>query len=168
MTQKKSLSERLIEGAGILGRLWKRNRRCASRGWSIPQDDYLEEPFAINSCECSVQNEFCKGRLLWITLAADNRQEIVTGDHGLAFTMTSQQWDATGLTITLPIEGGQVTVGPKGSMSMAHFRELAKDPKGSAGIFALIKAFPKARIDGILAAGVVGGATGLPANQGAF
>jgi hypothetical protein len=156
MTPTNPLFDRLQKGAIKLGALWRSSRRCLSRGWSIQPGEYLENPFVMEPCDCEKKTDFCHARLLWLSLAAQNKQEIVPGEHGLALTMSSKQWDVTGLTITLPIkEGLQVKVGPKGSMSMAQFRELSKDPASAAGIFALIKAFPKARIDGIVEPGTV-------------
>lgn len=150
------LSERLQRGAIKLGALWRSKRRCETRGWSILPGEYLENPFVMESCDCEKKTDFCTARLLWLSLAAENKQEIVSGEHGLALTMTPKQWDATGLTITLPVADGlQVQVGPKGSMSMAQFQELSKDPTAAAGIFALVKAFPKARIDGIVEPGTI-------------
>lgn len=156
MTQKPSLlSDRLIRGAIKLGALARSKRLCASRGWSILPGEYLENPFVMDDCECQKPTDFCTARKLWLTLAAENGQEIVPGEAGLALSMKAEQWDATGLTITIPTNTADVRVGPKGSMSMAHFKELSKDPKSGASIFALIKAFPKARVEGIVDAGAV-------------
>jgi hypothetical protein len=140
------ISERLIKGAMKLGALWRSKRRC-TLGWSLTPEDICMEP-----CKCEVQTDFCRGRLLWITLAAQNGQlaDVEFGDYGLALMM-ARQWDATGLTITFSMSnGGEVRVGPKGSMSMAHYRELLKDPQSAISILALIKAFPKARVEGII------------------
>ena len=140
------ISDRLLKGAMKLGALWRSKRRCA-RGWSLTPEDICMEP-----CKCEPMTDFCKGRLLWITLAMQNGQgeDSEFGDYGLALMM-AKQWDATGLTITFLIPSGEeVRVGPKGSMSMAHYRELSKDPQSAISILALIKAFPKARIEGIV------------------
>lgn len=148
----KSLSERLLAGAKMLGNLWRRGKRCA-RAWAIGDADILATvtPLVFAGCACEPRTDFCKARWLWITLAVQAEQELADGDHGLALSMSSSQWDATGLTITLPVEGGaNVAVGPKGSMSMKHFRELAKDPKAAQSIFSLLKVFPKARVEGIM------------------
>lgn len=145
------LSERLTKGSIKLGALWRSNRRCQSRGWNIEPGEYLENPFVMDPCDCVQKTDFCTARLLWLSLAAQNGQEIVPGENGLPLTMTPAQWDATGLTITMPVESGaEVRVGPKGSMSMKHFRELSKDPRAAVGIFALLKIFSKARVEGIL------------------
>jgi len=157
MTQ--SLSDRLIRGAIKIGALARSKRICSTRGLSILEGEYLEKPFVMDDCDCEKPTDFCTARKLWLTLAAENGQEIIPGEFGLALTM-APQWDSTGLTITLQVDADEVRVGPKGSMSMMHFRELRKDPKSASGIFALVKAFPKARVEGILAAGV-----GFPVNE---
>jgi hypothetical protein len=149
------LPERLVRGAVKLGALWRSKRRCETRGWSLRPGEYLENPFVMDPCDCEKKTDFCAARLLWLSLAAQNGQEIVPGDYGLALTM-APQWDSTGLTITLEVQDGiQVQVGPKGSMSMKHYRELLKDPAAASSIFALLKAFPKARVEGIVDAGAV-------------
>ncbi len=144
-------SKRLVNGAALLGRLWKRGNRC-KEGWNTG------ESF---QCTCSPKTDFCKTRSQWLLMAAESGQEIVIGENGLARSMQDDQWDATGLTITLRREDGQeVRIGPKGSMSMKHYMEIEKDPASAVAIYALVKAFPKARVEGILAAGV-----GLPVND---
>ncbi len=65
------LSKRLLDGAAMLGRLWKRNQRCA-RAWNIEPGEYLENPFVLDSCGCEPETDFCKARRLWLTLAAQN------------------------------------------------------------------------------------------------
>lgn len=146
------LSERLLAGARMLGNLWRRGKRCA-RAWAISDVDILATvtPPVFAGCSCEPRTDFCKARWLWITLAVQAEQELADGEHGLALSMSSAQWDATGLTITLPVaDDVNVAVGPKGSMSMKHFRELAKDPKAAQSIFSLLKVFPKARVEGII------------------
>lgn len=151
MTPTNPLVDRLQRGAIKLGALSRSKRICATRGWSILPGEYLENPFVMEPCDCEKKTDFCMARVLWISLASENKQEIVPGDHGLALTMNGKQWDATGLTITLPLKDDvQVRVGPKGSMSMTQFHELSKDPISAAGIFALLKAFPKARVEGVV------------------
>jgi hypothetical protein len=148
-------SKRLVNGAAMLGRLWKRQNRC-KRGWDVTEADVL-----LEGCGCEPRTDFCKVRGQWIRMAGENGQDIVIGENGLARSMNDDQWDATGLTITLRREDGQeVKVGPKGSMSMRHYMEIESDPASAAAIFALVKAFPKARVEGILAAGV-----GFPVNE---
>lgn len=149
--QSPLLSERLLRGAAKLGSLWRSKIRCASRGWNILPGEFISDPFVIDSCECEKPNDFCKGRILWLTLAAENGQEIVAGDSGVALSMNPKQWDATLLTMSFPVsETEKVSLGPKGAMSMSHFHELSKDPKAAGSIFALLKAFPKARVEGIV------------------
>lgn len=152
-TPTKILSDRLLAGARMLGNLWRRGKRCA-RAWSLGDADLLATvtPLVFGGCLCEPRNDFCKARWLWITLAVQAQpEELADGDHGLALSMTSAQWDATGLTITLPVaDDVQVAVGPKGSMSMKHFRELSKDPEAAQSIFSLLKVFPKARVEGIV------------------
>jgi hypothetical protein len=142
------LSERLLKGAMKLGALWRSKRRCLL-GWSFTPEDICMEP-----CKCEVKTDFCKGRLLWIVLAIQNGQleDAEFGDYGLATTvMTAKQFDATGLTMSIPVKDvGEIKVGPKGAMSMAHLAKLYQDPQSAISIFALIKAFPKARIEGII------------------
>lgn len=152
MTPTKNLSERLLAGARMLGNLWRRGKRCL-RAWAISDADLLATvtPLVFGGCPCDPRTDFCKARWLWITLAVQAEQELADGDHGLALSMTSAQWDATGLTITFPVaDDVQVAVGPKGSMSMKHFRELSKDPAAAQSIFSLLKVFPKARVEGIV------------------
>ena len=163
MTTSKSqnhLSDRLQNGAAMLGRLWKRKQHCV-RGWAIDPHEYIEDPFELAPCGCDVVNDFCKARQLWLTLAVQNGQPIVPGEQGLARTMTPEQMDATQLTLTFDVDGTPIKVGQKGMMTAVHFDQLMKDPDSARSIFALLKAFPKARVEGIMAADVIGlGAAG--------
>jgi hypothetical protein len=148
----KNLSERLLAGARMLGNLWRRGKRC-QRAWALGDADLLAvvTPLVFGGCTCDPRTDFCKARWLWITLAVQAEQDLADGDHGLALSMNPAQWDATGLTITLPVaDDVNVAVGPKGSMSMRHFRELSKDPAAAQSIFSLLKVFPKARVEGIV------------------
>lgn len=148
--EARPLSERLLKGAMKLGALWRSKRRCV-KGWSFDPLDLCMVP-----CSCEPMTDFCKGRLLWIILAFQNGQgfDADFGEYELALMMSSKQWDATGLTMSVTLEkGGDIKIGPKGMMPMAHLAKLAQDPASAASIFALTKAFPKARVEGIIEAG---------------
>lgn len=152
-------SERLQKGAAILGRLWKRGVRC-EHGWNIDPLHLTEQAPYLSACGCDPETEFCRARRQWVRLARENGVAITDGEYGLAISL-GRHWDATQLTITLETSDQRaVKVGPKGSMSMAHYLALLEDENSARSIFALLAAFPKARVEGILAAGV-----GLPVNQ---
>lgn len=145
--ENRPLSERLLKGAMKLGALWRSKRRCA-KGWSFDPLDLCMMP-----CACNPKTDFCNGRLLWITLAFQNGQgvDVDFGEYELGLMMTMKQWDASGLTMSAIVEkGGDIKIGPKGMMPMAHLAKLAQDPASAASIFALTKAFPKARVEGIV------------------
>lgn len=151
-TSQKSLSERLLKGAQMLGNLWRRGKRC-DRGWSLGEADILStvSPLVFSGCSCAKPGDFCKARWLWITLALENQQEIADGPFGLAWTMTAAQWDATGLTLVVESEkAGLLRIGSKGTISAAHLRKLADDPQSAISIFSLTRAFPKARVEGVV------------------
>ena len=144
-TTERTLSKRLLDGAAMLGRLWKRGQRCV-RAWNIePPGDAPENP-----CGCTPETEFCKARRLWLSLAVENGQKITAGDFGLAHTMKPEQLDATQLTFTFPVDGVPVKVGQKGMMSAVHFDQIMRDGDSARSILALLKAFPKARVEGIV------------------
>lgn len=152
MTPTKTLSDRLLDGARMLGNLWRRGKRC-ERGWSLGAADILAtvSPLVFSGCTCAKPSEFCKARWLWIALALENRQEIFDGPAGLVDTMTASQWDATGLTATVESEkAGTLRIGSKGVISAAHLRKLADDPESAISIFSLTRTFTKARVEGVV------------------
>lgn len=142
----KTLSERLTDGARMLGNLWHRGKRC-KLGFDIAESD-----IALGPCPCEKKNDFCRARELWLKLAMERGQEIEVGSSAMVFvTMSPGQLDATGVTLTVESEkAGVLRIGPKGTMSAAYLRKLAEDPKSALSIFGLTKAFPKARVEGVV------------------
>ncbi len=146
--ESKSLSERLLDGARMLGALWRSKHRC-ELGWSLGPRDIVMEP-----CSCEKKTKFCQGRHLFIILAFQNGQggDAEFGDYGLAFTlMSTAQWDATGLTMVVESEmAGALRIGQKSMISAVHLRKLSADPASAVSIFSLTRTFPKARVEGIV------------------
>jgi hypothetical protein len=148
---QKTLSERLLDGARILGNLWRRGKRC-KEGWDLsPADGLTAAGVAVMPCECSPRTEFCRARIEWVALAIRADRAIVMGPGGLAVTMSAAQWDLTGLTMAVESErAGLLRIGPKGTMSAAHLRKLSEDPESAIAVFSLTREFPKARVEGFV------------------
>lgn len=149
-TPTQTLSDRLLKGARMLGNLWRSKLRCA-RGWAIEPQDLVPGFAVFGPCLCPKKTKFCEARVLWLNLALEANQFIESGEHGLADTMTAAQWDATGLTMTVESEkAGTLRLGSKATISAAHLAKLSENPDAAISILALTRAFPKARIEGIL------------------
>lgn len=153
-TSLKSLSERLLAGAKILGNLWRRGIRCKN-GWDVSSTDLVTAAgITIFPCGCTPRTEFCKARIQWLSLSFMACREdvpIVEGLCGLFYSMSAKEWDATGLTATVESEkAGTLRIGSRGTISTAHLTKLSQDPASAVSIFSLTKAFPKARIEGVV------------------
>jgi hypothetical protein len=81
-------------------------------------------------------------------LAMAEPREIVTGEFGLALTMTGSEWDASGLTLIWDVpEVGALKIGRKGALSMKELKGLMAEPQSGRTTLRLIKAFPFAKVE---------------------
>ena len=138
------LADRLLDGARTLGRFW-REAKCATGAWSVKRtaDGKDFEP-----CACEPKARFCKAKMQWLKLAAEEPREIVEGGFGLALTMRGFEWDATGCTLHWELEGvGTVKVGPKGGTNMALLRELSADPSSALAVLKVMMKFPNSKME---------------------
>lgn len=143
------LSERLKKGAGVLGQIWKDpTQRCVA-GWSI------------DGCTCEFPNKFCKARIQWLTLAVEDGRELQEDPYGIALAMTASEWDST--LLSMKIEHPKVPpffVGANQDsiMTMADMVKLMEEPDVLESMYYVLKAFPKAKVQGIEEAAVAPGA----------
>jgi hypothetical protein len=123
------ISERLKNGAKILGVLWRSGQRCAG-GFHL-------------GCQCSKMTKFCVAKLQWVTMAIGEGREMGDGPYGLVESMTAAEFVASALTISIDISGvGTYKVGPKGSIKIPELIALATSPESVSRVFKVLDHFP--------------------------
>lgn len=144
--QQTPVSERLKNGAKIMGGLWKDPAQRCPAGWSI------------EICTCAPLKKFCQGRLKWLTLAVEDGRDLEEGPYGLALAMTASEWDATGLTMKIEHAGiGMILVGSgqDSVTGMVDMGRMIDAPEVLASTLRVLKAFPKSKVVGLEAMPVV-------------
>lgn len=143
--KERTIPERLLDGARTLGKLW-REAKCATAGWSVRKTPGGN---GFEACSCEPKTRFCKAKMQWLKLAAEEPREIVEGDYGLVFgTMKGLEWDATGLTLHWELEGvGTVKVGPKGGLNMRLLMDLRRDPASAVAAMKVMMKFPNSKME---------------------
>jgi hypothetical protein len=127
----------LVNGARLLGQLWRQNIRCAD-GWS-------------DTCGDRQPTKFCKAKRQWLDLLSQDRQE---GDYRplpdfgreafLLEAMNPDEFEATGMTVEYDIPTvGRVKVGPKGEIPAAMLRE---EPVTIKAVLQVLETFPDAKV----------------------
>jgi hypothetical protein len=110
MTKKtQPIRQRLINGAKILGDLWRETAEHCDDLWAM-------------KCSCDTPSMFCKGKLHWVKLAKEQLssggvRQLPKQDHSYALfeMMTAEEVAATRVTVNISIPGhGVVKVGPDG------------------------------------------------------
>jgi len=138
MTTQLPLAQRLIKGAGVLGRLYKSGERCA-RAWSM-------------DCDCAEPlKDFCKAKRQWVKLFLESprKGDVDFGEEfGLIESMTEAELEATGLMLTLEFpELGELKVGPGGQIPWKEFRSFRSyGADALATVATVLKEFPGARV----------------------
>lgn len=124
---------RLVNGAKLLGSLWRAGDRCMN-GWSV-------------GCLDSAPSGFCEAKAQWIELARETGRTISEEPFRLAVAMTDEELEATGMTLSIDIpEYGPVRLGPKGSMTPAQAAELAGRPAEFAAVMRVLGTFPGSKM----------------------
>lgn len=106
--QRAMLPQRLVNGAAVLGRLWRENVRCLGN-WS-------------GVCPCQTKTDFCSVKAKWLGLLKEFHGALpyeLSGTEGYLVleAMTVKMFEATGLTILIARPGDRVPlrIGPKGT-----------------------------------------------------
>lgn len=114
--KRSAIPDRLIKGAEVLGRLWRKGVRCVSL-WS-------------GICPCSQKNDFCTAKTKWLGIVREfyggppyalpwNFPYVLSGTEGyfLLEAMSRKMFEATGLTIRIarPEDGVPIRIGPRGT-----------------------------------------------------
>lgn len=107
--QKAALPARLLNGARVLGELWRNGTRCLGE-WS-------------GICPCRAPNDFCEAKKRWLSILREFHGTPLP--YGLVGTegflvleaMTVKMFEATGLTIRVEVPPARVPMrfGPKGT-----------------------------------------------------
>ena len=100
-------------------------------------------------CKCGAKaTRFCRAKVKWLHLALCEPRDIQSGEYGLAWTMSSVEWDATGLKLLWdPPEIGVIKVGKKAEVTMADLLALSADPMSGRTTLTLMKKFPGAKME---------------------
>jgi hypothetical protein len=137
--ETKTVEERLMKGARIIGELWRLKERCP-------------KGFAAEECVCEKKTRFCKAKSQWLDLALIDAREPIEGEYDLALMMKGLEWDATGLTLKWDLEGvGLINVGTKGNLKMADLIALMENPESARSVLGLMKSFPGSQVQSITA-----------------
>lgn len=143
MVATSDLTPRLRKGAQMLGALWRSNQRCTF-GWDVAGHEDL-----LILCDCKTETRFCKAKRQWVTLAMTGRK-LVVGEYGMAFMMDEVEWDETGLSLRIEVDGKlEVKVGKAGQMKMADFAAISSDPETGRKMLGLLKAFPGSKVQAV-------------------
>jgi len=113
VTDEKSIKERLIDGAKILGGMWKESPekdRC-SKGWSL-------------YCDCD--KDFCTGKRLWKSIAKLEGRDLENTDHpfGMIEVMKPSELDAARLTLTIQVGEDLIRVGINGQVPWKELQKI--------------------------------------------
>lgn len=124
----------------MLGQLWRvPEHRCPS-GWSL------------NDCDCQPLKKFCVARNLWIVLGIEADRDFEEGPFGLALALTASEWDSTALTMKIQHpEIGLICIGTNNDCitGMVDMAKMMDAPEVLASTLRVLKAFPKARVEGL-------------------
>jgi hypothetical protein len=151
--EEKTLEERLMKGARIIGELWRLKERCP-------------KGFAPEECACEKKTRFCKAKAQWLGLAFADARESVEGEYDLALMMKGLEWDATGLTLKWDLEGvGLIHVGSKGNLKMADLLALMENPESARSVLGLMKSFPGSQVQSIAAPQPVEASVEIPSQE---
>lgn len=138
--QQTPISERLKNGAKIMGGLWKDPAQRCPAGWSL------------EICACEPRTKFCQARLHWLTKAVEAGRDLEEGPYGVALAMTASEWDATGLTMKVEHPGiGMLLVGSSQASvtGMVDMGRMMDAPEVLASTLRVLKAFPKSKVVGL-------------------
>lgn len=138
-----AIQERLVKGAAVLGRLWREGNRCEMTWAQV--------------CTCAAKSVFCTAKEQWVALfdqlmderklnpGISEEREIGAGIFGIVEAMTSAELSASGLTLTLEVDGiGKVKVGPKGDTPWEDFVKCNGEVLKT--VMEVLKHFPGARV----------------------
>lgn len=124
---------RLMNGAKMLGILWRSGQRCRS-GWS-------------NECCCNPRTRFCSGKFQWTELARQDDRPLEGGQYMILEAMSMSELEASGIILSVDIPGlGKVRVGKGGEIPANDFLTLAKNPTGIESVFKILNAFPGSKV----------------------
>jgi hypothetical protein len=137
MADELPLSERLIKGAGVLGRLFRQGKFCQN-GWG-------------QACTCPQPTEFCLAKLKWISLALGDpgRDVLVSSPFYVLELMKCSEADALGLEVTVNFEGiGVISVGKGGQIPWGTLARYASEERAADGraVLMILAKFPKSCI----------------------
>lgn len=140
-------SERLKNGAALLGRLWRLPEQRCTAGWSL------------DNCTCQPKKKFCEARELWIELALSEPEghDFEEGLFGLGIAMRASEWDLTGLQMKIQHSDpaiGLMVIGssPECVSGMSYIAMVMDAPEGLASTLRVLKTFPRSKVHGIVQA----------------
>lgn len=138
---EKPLNERLLEGARVLGALFRSGQKCKG-GFRLVADDGAPD------CPCQAPTKFCKAKIQWALLALSAERDLEEGEYGLILTMRLSELEASGFTVTFEFpETGALKAGPKGACTTRDLVELWKDPESAGHVLRLMARFPGSKME---------------------
>jgi len=125
-------SERLKNGARLLGSLWRSKQRCLN-GWS-------------GLCGCQKKTRFCQAKAQWCQLKGtmpDWEPPNSSDPYAVVEVMSIAEFEETGMTLAIEIPNlGTYKVGPKGSIKFKELMLLVTNPDNVSRVFRVIDSFP--------------------------
>lgn len=126
-----SPKDRLLTGAQKLGKLWNEGQRCTD-GWA-------------SYCTCEIPKTFCKGKELWMSLAAGEGRGLGEGPFEVVEAMLASEFEASKLTMVVEVPDlGKVRVGPKGEVPWKSF--LGQDIEALRTVLSILTSFPGSKV----------------------
>lgn len=117
----------------MLADFWRRGDRCAAL-WSAV-------------CTCPTPTHFCRARMQWVELAAQDGRAVGEGAFAVIEAMRCVEFTASGLTMTIEHpEHGTLKVGPKGMFLMADLQKLQDAPDEVGGFLKILTVFPGSKV----------------------
>lgn len=138
MTMKPDAKTRLVNGARLLGNLFRR-KAATPCGWSL----------CGSGIQCGHPDEWCRAKRLFIRLALESGRTLEAGEFGLAESFTLSEFEASGITLAVDVpEVGVIKVGgEKGGIPLRMLPEMKMDGiDGLKSVAMVLRAFPGSKV----------------------
>lgn len=143
MSDEIQTTERLVNGAKLMGQLFRSGQRCGA-GWKFGCPD-----------AAASKTKLCRAKGQWEALAVQAGRKISDdqappSDFEFVEAMTVKEFVASGLTMKVDLgDGSPVRIGAAGEIPIADFITMAIDPTGMNGVLKILRSFPGSKVTGV-------------------
>jgi len=124
------LSTRLLNGARVLGSIWKNAEEPKSCGWGF--------------CGCYHSGQgtkWCEAKRQFYVLLTKTGRDPHSGDFAVIESMTLAEADAANVVVEVEVPVGKIRVGGGGAISWADLGKMTGSPKEAASLFQVLSNF---------------------------